>query len=218
MNHDSSKKYLECFAKELLETLAPERYSNLISSDQPDLLMGTDYGIEVTWAISTVQAKANAVLNYCKGLKSNEIEKRDFEFMQNNNISFFFSRGKVCGYQYNKNCLNISDLSSAYEKKKKKNDQYNKSILDLFIFPPLAQIDGFLGRNYIERFCKLVNSDLGNPFHSIILFEEPSLYICDFSNENYDISVLQGTKEMIMECKKIASEYSRWSLNYENNA
>ena len=217
MNHNSSKMYLEYYAKELLENLASERYSNLKSNDAPDLLMGTDYGIEVTWAITEVQAKANMVLRYCKGLKLDEIPKRDLHFIENNNISFLYNSGRVCGYRFNKNCMEIEDLKSIYEKKKQKCDRYDMRILDLFIYPPLAQLDCFLGRDFIELFCKFVNSDFENLFHSIIVFEEPSLYICDYSNGNYRIDVRRGTKEMIMECKKSADQYSGWSLNYENN-
>lgn len=49
--HDSEKAYLEHYAKELLESLFPTRYAGLQHSECPDLLMGDDYGIEVTWAM-----------------------------------------------------------------------------------------------------------------------------------------------------------------------
>lgn len=73
--HDASKKYLEYYAKMLLETLMPDRYQGIMPWEGPDFLMNDHYGIEVTWAMFDNQGLANGLLNYTQGKRMDELNK-----------------------------------------------------------------------------------------------------------------------------------------------
>ena len=97
--HSSEKKYLEYFAKELLEHLFPERYSNIQCSDHPDLLMGNNYGIEVTWAMFGNQGQANGILTHVKGQAIEKIDPRYSRTMDRIQAGFITTAdGIIRGY------------------------------------------------------------------------------------------------------------------------
>ena len=121
----------------------------------------------------------------------------------------FDADGKICGYIPidAKNKVNYTDIIKAYEQKKIK--KYKTKQTDLFIYPPLAQLDGWLGENIIKECCDVISNDPENPFNNIIIFEEPTLYI--FSIHNKVFQSKRGAQEQIMQCMKAADAYSGWS-------
>lgn len=210
MEHDSEAKYLERYAKELLEQLFPDMYANIQNHERSDLIMGTDYGIEVTWAMFENQGQAGGILNHVEGKNVDQIDKRYLRTMEQINAGFITDQdGTVIGYDPGpENRIRNRELLMAYDRKKKKCAGYNKKYIDLFIYPPLAQIDGWLGKAIIEEFFLIVHNDTSNPFHNIIVYEEPTVYL--YSTKNNQTYARRGSSAMIECCKKVAYDYSGW--------
>lgn len=214
MKHDSETKYLEYYAKMLLETYFPEDYFDIRKEESPDLRMGDARGIEVTWAMFENQGQANGILNHIKGKTVNQIDQRYVETMSRIQTEIFTGNdGIICGYtpMDTKNKASYKEIIKAYNKKKAK--QYETAYTDLFIYPPLAQIDGWLGKDQIEECLIMLGEDLSNPFAHIIIFEEPSLYLFDVKQKK--MRYRRGTDEELSHCKKAADIYSGWSKRYE---
>ena len=213
--HDASKAYLEHYAKELLETLFPERYSHLEHSERPDLIMGDDYGIEVTWAMFENQGRANGLLTVTAGKTMEELNKGIRRNIEKANIEMLAGEdGIICGYtdRSHKNKVTDYDLLREYLKKKNKAEGYSTKKTDLFIFPALAQIDDWLGKEIIEGFLKDIADTEDRPFNNIIVYEEPTLYLYDYSNK--EMLIMRGQQEQIIKCMKSADEYSGYSKRY----
>ncbi len=212
MNHDSEKKYLERYAKELLESLFPDQYAQLSHSDSPDLRMGSDYGIEVTRAMFKNQGQANRVLDRISGKKKNEVDPRYLKTMDQIKSELITNaEERICGYYPEPgNKIQTKELFQAYYNKKIKSKKYHIATLDLFIYPPLAQLDGWLGEGIISEFFSEIRQDRNNPFHNIIVYEEPTVYLYTVSTER--LQVKRGTSAIIRRCKKSADIYSGWSL------
>lgn len=212
MKHDSEKMYLEEFAKELLECFFPDQYVHLTHWDSPDLLMGSDYGIEVTRAMFNNQGQANRILDRVKGKREEDVDLRYLKTMDQINIELITnSDSKICGYiPEAENRVRSAELFQAYYRKKAKSRKYNISTVDLFIYPPLAQLDGWLGEDIIREFFSGVHDDPGNPFHNIIVYEEPTLYLYTVATDR--IQIERGTSTLIRRCQKSADLYSGWSL------
>ena len=214
-NHDSSKAYLEHYAKELLESLFPERYSHLEHSERPDLVMGEDYGIEVTWAMYENQGRANGLLAVAAGKTMEELTKDIRRNIERSNIEMLAGEdGIIFGYtdKKNKNKVTDHELLHEYLKKKNKAEGYSTKKTDLFIFPALAQIDDWLGKGIIEGFLKQIADTKDCPFNNIIVFEEPTLYLYDYSKQ--EILKVRGQEEQIKKCKIAADEYSSYSKQH----
>lgn len=213
MNHDAGKMYLEYYAKVLLESLYPEIYTDIRNDESPDLRMGSDYGIEVTWAMFENQGQANGVLNRIRGKEINQIDQRYVKTMDRIQTEIITnSKGNVCGYMPKdaKNKVSYTEMLLAYRKKKAL--QYETIKTDLFIYPPLAQLDGWIGREQIGEFFEIIRDDSANPFGHLIVFEEPTLYLYDFLQKT--MLLRRGTKEQITSCKLAADSYSGWSKRY----
>lgn len=210
MGHNSTKLYLEYYAKMLLETLYPDRYMEIIKGESPDLHMSNGHGVEVTWAMFENQGQAGGILNHIKGKEVDKIDQRYLKTMRRIHTELIFDAdGKICGYIPidAKNKANYTDIIKAYEQKKIK--KYKTKHTDLFIYPPLAQLDGWLGENIIKECCDVISNDPENPFRNIFIFEEPTLY--RFSIHNKVFQSKRGAQEQIMQCKKAADVYSGWS-------
>ena len=208
--HNAEKKYLECFAKELLEHLYPKRYSNIQCSDRPDLLMGNHYGIEVTWAMFDNQGQANGILEHVTGQAIEKIDTRYIQTMARIQTEFITtSDGIIHGYypRESGNYVKYQELINAYKKKKAKRHQYHTKETDLFIYPPQAQIDNWLGEELIRGFFGSIRED--NPFNNIVIYEEPTLYL--YSVLENKIQSVRGSREIIQQCKIEADRYSGWS-------
>ena len=212
MRHDSETKYLECFAKELLERLYPEKYFGIEHKERPDLHMGSDYGIEVTWAMFNNQGQAGGILNHVHDKNIEQIDKRYLQTMKQINADFITDEdGRICGYDPGpENRIRCNELLKAYSRKKVKCKGYNKKHMDLFLYPPLARIDGWLGKEIIGDFFAIVHDDDSNPFQNIIVYEEPTLYLYNVASNLTEIR--RGTLEIIESCQRIAYEYSGWGL------
>lgn len=213
MYHDAGKMYLEYYAKVLLESLFPENYKDIRNDESPDLRMGNDYGIEVTWAMFDNQGQANGILNRIDGKGINQIDQRYVKTMDRIQTEIVTnSKGNVCGYMPKdaKNKASYAEMLSAYRKKKAL--RYETVKTDLFIYPPLAQLDGWLGREQIGEFFEIIRDDSTNPFGHLIVFEEPTLYVYDFRQRT--MMLRRGIEELIISCKKAADSYSGWSRRY----
>lgn len=212
VEHDSEAKYLERYAKELLEQLFPDKYANIENHERPDLLMGPDYGIEVTWAMFENQGQAGGILNHVEGKNIDQIDKRHLQTMERIKADFITDQdGRAIGYDPGpENRIRNRELLMAYDRKKEKCAGYDKKQIDLFIYPPLAQIDGWLGKDIIGSFFKVVHKDPSNPFHSIIVYEEPTLYLYNVADSQTQIR--RGSSVTIEHCKRIAYDYSGWGV------
>lgn len=142
--HDAEKKYMEFYAKALLEALIPEIYSGIKLSEEPDLLVNDYHGIEVNWAMFDEQGRANGLLNCIKGKALSELDEGIRRNVRNSNIRFINDKDdKIVGYILgsNKNQVTTDEIHRAYLKKNMIRGRYQQITMDLFIFPPLAQID-----------------------------------------------------------------------------
>ena len=210
--HDAEKAYLEHFAKELLETLLPDKYSQISHSERPDLLMGPDYGIEVTWAMFENQGRGRGILNIASGKKLEQLSKGIRRNIEKANIEMITKdNGIICGYEHKeyRNRCTDDELIQEYQKKKEKIAGYSTKITDLFIFPALAQIDNWLGEDVICEYFKTISDDENNPFNNIIVYEEPTLYVLNIPKKQY-ISI-RGQEEQIKKCYMAADSYSGYS-------
>ncbi len=210
MNHDREKKYLEFYAKALLETLFPTEYSEIKMDESPDLRMGENCGIEVTRAMFENQGQADGILNHIKGKDRNIIDQRYLKTMDRLNAKVITRPdGVICGYydQSIKNKAYFDEILQAYEKKKRLH--YLTLQTDLFIYPPLASIDGWLGRTVIEKCFNELSADTSNPFAHVMIYEEPTLYLYEIKKKR--MTFRRGTEDEIQACKEAANEYSGWS-------
>ena len=214
LKHDSETKYLEYYAKMLLETYFSEDYYDIRKEESPDLRMGDTYGIEVTWAMFENQGQAGGILNHIKGNNVNQIDQRYVQTMSRIQTEILTrDDGVICGYvpMDRKNKASYKEIVEAYNKKKAK--KYETAHTDLFIYPPLAQLDGWMGKDQIEECFDVLSDDLENPFDHIIIFEEPSLYLFDVRQKKKKFR--RGTYEELTRCKKAADAYSGWSKRNE---
>ena len=210
MHHNAAKAYLEYYAKELLETLFPQEYFGIRKDESPDLLMGDNRGIEVTWAMFYNQGQANGILNHVIGKNIEEIDQRYIQTMNRLKTDFLTSSdGTINGYipKDSQNKADYTEILQAY--KNKKALQYKTEHTDLFIYPPLAQLDGWLGEKMITECLERLSNDLTNPFEHIIIFEEPTLYLYDTRKNK--VQSRRGTEEQILRCKTEADSFSGWS-------
>ena len=213
VKHDSGTKYLEYYAKMLLETFFPDDYYSIRKGESPDLRMNEAYGIEVTWAMFENQGQANGILDHIKGKDVNQIDPRYKQTMSRIQTEIITRNDNiVCGYipSNKRNKVSYKEIINAYDKKKGKH--YETAHTDLFIYPPLAQLDGWLGKDLIEECFRVLSDDQTNPFDHIIIFEEPSLYLFDVQQKK--INWKRGTDDELTHCKKAADIYSGWSTRY----
>lgn len=210
MDHDREKKYLEYYAKALLETLFPNEFFGIIMDESPDLRMGENCGIEVTRAMFDNQGQAGGILNHIKGQDINQIDQRYLKTMDRLKAKVITRPdGIICGYydQSMKNKAYFDEILQAYEKKKKLH--FLTPQTDLFIYPPLANIDGWLGRDVIEECFNELSADPSNPFAHVMIYEEPTLYLYEIKKKR--MTFRRGTIGEIQACKEAANEYSGWS-------
>lgn len=215
MDHDIEKKYLEYFAKVLLETLFPDQYAGLNKYECPDLRMGEKRGIEVTRAMFVNQGQANRILDRIHGKTREQIDPRYINTMDKIQTKILTKPdGTICGYvsQKCKNEAGYNEILDAYRKKKIK--PYKTVHTDLFIYPPMAQIDDWIGKEQIEECFNIMSNDPDNPFGHLILYEEPSLYIFDVTQKKMEYR--RATSAEITTCKEKADAYSGWSSRVPN--
>ncbi|MBO4291817.1 MAG: hypothetical protein J5898_07910 [Lachnospiraceae bacterium] len=213
MNHDAGKMYLEYFAKELLETLVPEKYADIRNDESPDLRMGNDYGIEVTEAMSDNQGQAIGIFSRIHGKKIAQVDPRHIRTLDRIRAKIFVtSQGIIYGLHLHnaRNGFSCDDMVSAYCKKKEL--QFGTKHTDLFVYTTHIQSDKCIGRDKIMEYFESLNDDLDNPFDHLIVFEEPTLYLYDFLQKT--MLLRRGTKEQITSCKLAADSYSDWSKRY----
>ena len=92
--------------------------------------------------------------------------------------------------------------------KKKKRIHYKQETVDLFIFPPLAQIDGRLGEDAIGECLFNITQMEDCLFNNVIIYEEPSIYLCS-NNGRYTKAC--GDKQTIQAWMIAADLHSGWS-------
>jgi len=207
---------MECYAKELLESLMPERYSHLSIKEKPDIQMSDDYGIEVTWAMYDNQGRGNGLLTVTAGKRFDDLDAGIVRNIEKSNLRMITGEdGCICGYtdKKPKNRVTNKELYCEYKKKIEKVRGYPTETIDLFIFPALAHIDGWLGEKIITDFFATITEEVDCPFNNIIVYEEPTLYMFDYKNSK--LLITKGTEQQIKKCKEAADNYSGYSKRYK---
>lgn len=171
--------YTECCAKLILDELFPDRYSNLIIDDKPDI-QGTNVGIEVT--IANDVRMQEAMSNWVKANNCQDEKQRDHCIERMAQLGVEYTGGVQAWPDFG----NTFDLTrKAVESKIKKLKKGNYKSFDryeLFIFT-----DTWYYENIVEDAKKYLFDDrISENYKTVfVLSQETELHIFDTDTRSY---------------------------------
>ena len=210
MHHSYEKRYYECLAKLILENYLPGKFNNIELSDQPDLRMGDEYGIEVTRALYIDEAQASGIFKHLANSNIKEVDARHIETMKRLGAKLLIhDDGKIYGFCPSEGVwINDNELRREYQKKVEKYHKNNYSLrtVDLFIYSPLYD---WLEEDIIRGFMQWIDEKKDCPFNNIMVFEYSYLYLYNTAAKEFEkISVDIENHEKLHSLRELALSYS----------